>query len=204
LVLVRSIGYQELIARFGLDVLAPEVSSHALEKGHRRSSDKGGRRAEYYPRTAAPGDQWTDHLVFALKHEGINLEVLSALFVRVLEGDLTAFVEHSPTGRYARVAWFLFEWLTGRSLPVPDLTQGNYVPVRDPARYVAADLRGDQRRVRRQPLLNNLPGIPAYCPLVRRMAALEAAIAERLESRCGRCSAVSPRRSSSGPPSTSL
>lgn len=181
--LVRTIGYLELIARFGLDVLAPEVSSYALEKGHRRSSDEDGRRAEYYPRTAAPGDEWTDHLIFALKHEGINLEALSALFGRVPEGDLAHFVERSPTGRYARVAWFLFEWLTGRSLPVPDLTQGNYVPVLDPARYVAADLSADAMRVRRQRVLNNLPGTPAYCPLVRRTAALEAAVAERLESR---------------------
>jgi hypothetical protein len=42
-VLLRAIGYQELIERFGLDVLALEVSSYALEKGHRRSSMQDGR-----------------------------------------------------------------------------------------------------------------------------------------------------------------
>lgn len=92
----------------------------------------------------------------------------------------------TPTGRYARLAWFLFEWLTGQILPLPDLDQGNCILVVDPGQYLSVSAPAETRRVRRQRVLDNLPGTPAYCPLVRRTAALDACIAERLDERVRR------------------
>lgn len=178
---MRPVGYIELIERFGLEILGPESSSYVLERGHRRSVIRDGRRDEYYPAQAYPGDSWTDHLAFALKREGLNLAVLASLFAVVPTDELTDFVRNSPNGRYARLAWFLFEWLTGTTLAVPDLTQGNYFSVLDPDLYLAVGPTGAAERVRRQRLLNNLPGTPAYCPLVRRTAVLDGFIGQRLE-----------------------
>lgn len=180
---MRPVGYIELIQRFGLDTLAPEPRSHVLDRGHRRSVVRDGRREEYYPANSYPGDSWTDHLVFALKREGLNLGVLAALFAVVPVDELTEFVRSSPNGRYARLAWFLFEWLTGATLPVPDLTQGNYFSVLDPDLHLAVGPTDAAARVRRQRVLNNLPGTPAYCPLVRRTAILDRCIEEHLEDR---------------------
>lgn len=99
------------------------------------------------------------------------------------DSELAAYIAGSPTGRYARLAWFLFEWLTGAELPLPDLTQGNYFSVLDPREYLLTGSSGPEARVRRQRVLNNLPGGPAYCPTIRRTPALDAAIAEYLEER---------------------
>ena len=180
---MRPVGYMELIERFGLEILAPESCSYVLERGHRRSVTRDGRRDEYYPAQAYPGASWTDHLAFALKREGLNLEVMAALFAVAPTDELTDFVRRSPNGRYARLAWFLFEWLSGTTLPVPDLTQGNYFSVLDPSEYLSVGPTEVAARVRRQRVLNNLPGAPAYCPLVRRTAVLDGFIGERLEER---------------------
>jgi hypothetical protein len=180
---LKAIGYLALIERFSLETLAPEIRSYLLDAGHRRSVIESGRQQEWYPPRADPGETWTDHLAFALKREGINLEVLAALFAVAPRDELVAFVRRSPTGRYARLAWFLFEWLTGETLPLPDLDQGNYLPVVDPDQYLSVAAPAETRRVRRQRVLDNLPGTPAYCPLVRRTATLDSCIAERLDQR---------------------
>jgi len=145
-----------------------------LDRGQRCSVVRAGHREEYHPARSAPGDSWTDHLVFALKRESLSLEVLAVLFAAVPIDELTDFVRRSPNGRYARLAWFLFEWLTATTLPLPGLTQGNYFPVLDGEQHLAIRAPDEAVRVRRQRILNNLPGTPAYCPLVRRTAVPEA------------------------------
>jgi hypothetical protein len=111
-------------------------------------------------------------LTFALKHEGVNLEVLSALFERVdlepFERELGEFLAAHPTGRYVRQLWFLYEYLTGRRLRTSDLQTGNYVPLLDEAEYYTAPAR----RSPRHRILDNLLGTRAFCPMVRRTARL--------------------------------
>jgi hypothetical protein len=165
---MKTIGYQELVARFGLKVLPPASGSFLLESGRRRSVFAGGCHQEYYPPRDNPGSAWTDHLQFALKHEGVNLEILAALFKFVPADDLNTWIASTPTGRYARIAWFLYEWFTGLRLPLPDLDRGSYLPVLDNDLYYALPIRGTEYHVRRQRVIANLPGTPAYCPLVRR------------------------------------
>lgn len=183
---MRAVGYLELIERFALETPTPESCSYVLDRGHRRSVTREGRREEYYPAQAHPGASWIDHLAFALKREGVNLEVLAALFAVAPAEELTEFVRRSPNGRYARLAWFLFEWLTETTLSLPDLTQGNYFPVLDPHLYLAVGPTGATARVRRQRVLNNFPGTPSYCPLVRKTVLLDDFIGERLEDRVRR------------------
>ena len=173
-----------LVDRFRLDALAPTVASYLLERGRRRTRVSEGRCDEYYPPRDDPGPEWTDHLAFALKHEGANLEVLAALFHRVPEDELVAWIGSAPTSRYRRVAWFLAEWLLDRRLPaLPDLTQGNYIPVLDEADYYALPQAASAPNQRRQRVVNNLPGTAAYCPLVRRTPAMQGFEQMRLDAR---------------------
>lgn len=178
---MKLLGYAELIDRFGLDVLKPVSSCYLLERGHRRSQLAEGRQEEYFPPRDDPGADWTCHLLFALRQEGVNLEVLAAVFRAAPKAELLAWIRSAPTGRYARLAWFLYEWLLDRRLPLPDLTQGNYVPVLAAADYYALHPTGTTRHVRRQRVIDNLPGTRDYCPLVRRTSALQAFEALQLD-----------------------
>ncbi|MFP4432641.1 MAG: Fic family protein [Spirochaetaceae bacterium] len=123
-----------------------------------------------------PGDTLADHLTFALKYEGVNLIVLKALFSEIDAAVVQAFVRAKPTGVYSRRLWFLFEWLTGRRLSLPDATRGNYTPVVDPDRQYAVT----GTRVSRQRVTNNLPGTPSFCPMVARTATLDSYSEESL------------------------
>jgi hypothetical protein len=179
---MKTIGYTALIKTFQLDVLRPWVTSYLLERGDRRSRTEGGRREEFFPPRYFRGENWADHLVFALKHEGLNLEVLAALFERLPQEEVETFIGKSPTGRYSRLVWFLFEWLTGRRLPFADLKQGNYIEVLDPKRCYGLS-RDKGTLVRRQRVINNLPGTSAYCPLVPRTERLASFEAEQLDEK---------------------
>ena len=47
-------------------------------------------------------------------------------------GTLPITTRATPTGSYARCIWFLYEWLTGQRLALPDADKGTYVPAVDP------------------------------------------------------------------------
>ena len=162
---MKQIGYAALVEQLDLEATRPGVTSYLLERGQRRSQIANGQREEYYPPRDDPGRTWTDQLAFALRREGLNLEVLAALFGAVSEEELTTWIAAAPTSRYTRVAWFLFEWLTGRRLPLPDLDQGNYVTVLDESKYYTVQSHGREQRIRRQRVLNNLPGTRDYLTL---------------------------------------
>jgi hypothetical protein len=94
-----------------------------------------------------------------------------------------------PTGTYARRVWFLYEWLTGENLDLPDAQTGRYVPVLD------TDLQwgiegGTAPRYR---LRNNMPGTPQFCPLVFRTKRLDDFVAEGLAQRARDVVANLPR-----------
>ena len=93
--------------------------------------------------------------------------------------EIEAVVRAKPTGSYARRIWFLYEWLIGTRLDLPDAAKGSYVPVVDPKRQWAGAAENSPRhRVK-----NNLPGTPQFCPMVFRTNALEQFIAMDLPAR---------------------
>lgn len=170
----RPIGYAALISHFQLDAPRPETLSAASDR-HTYREQPGWRivTPRYWP-----GDDIIAHLEYALRAEGVELPVLSALF-RVLPPEvLQGWVTDEPTGQHARRAWFLFEWITGERLDLADAERGPYAMVLDPARYYTiAGETSPRHRIR-----NNLPGTSDFCPLVRRTdrltALLEADLAE--------------------------
>jgi Fic family protein len=105
-----------------------------------------------------------EHFGVALKHEGVDLRVLSQLFAQPTAPELTSFVASNPAGKYTRRAWFLYEWMTQHTLDVPEPYAVQYIPLLDPNQYLVR--RGS--RSNRHKVSNNLPGVPGFCPLIRR------------------------------------
>jgi hypothetical protein len=137
----------------------------------------------------APHATLDGHLTFALKYEGLDLAVLKRLFLEAGSGAIEALVRNKSTGSYARRIWFLYEWLTGIRLDLPDAPGGRYVPVIDPdQQWAPAGENAPRYRVK-----NNLPGTPAFCPLVFRTQALERFIALKLSDRARETVADMPR-----------
>lgn len=169
------VGYSALIDAYRLAVPLPRML-HAIGERHRIVERNSWRITT--PRHAPP-PTIEGHLTFALKYEGLDLAVLKRLFRATGPGPIESIVQAKPTGTYARRIWFLYEWLTGTRLDLPDAKAGRYVPVLDPELQwgVAGDTAPRYR------LWNNLPGTPGFCPLVFRTKALDAFIARNLPQR---------------------
>ncbi|HBQ93805.1 MAG TPA: cell filamentation protein Fic, partial [Sulfobacillus sp.] len=134
----RLAGYALLIEQYDLSALPNWHSSSVSPTGTLRSTIQEGQVESVYPQSYWPGDGTGDHLEFALKYDGINLGLLSALFEMVPAGEIADWISSKPTGKYARRVWFLYEFLTGRKLPLPDLTKGNYIELLESDRYYTA------------------------------------------------------------------
>ncbi|MFQ5352608.1 MAG: Fic family protein [Candidatus Binatia bacterium] len=186
----RLAGYAALIERYDLDVMPNWHRSLVTTSGIRRIDSSAGVVEEIYPPRYWPGDTTGDHLAFALKYDGTNLAILDTLFREVAEEDLLEYVRSKPTGKYARRLWYLYEFLTGKALPLDDVKRGNYIDLLEPDEYytVAA-----ARKIRRQRVNDNLLGDRRFCPTVRRTDTLRDLEAADLPARCRRVvSAYSP------------
>ncbi|MBB4210793.1 Fic family protein [Rhodothalassium salexigens DSM 2132] len=178
-------GYSALIDAYGLAVPLPRTLC-GIGTRHRVTERDGWRIMT--PRHA-PDATPAGHLTFALRYEGLDLAVLKRLFLTTGPEPIERIVRDQPTGTYARRLWFLYEWLIGKLLDLPDAEAGRYVPVLDPR--LQWGIEG--RTVRRQRVKNNLPGTPAFCPLVFRTPTLDEQAARNLAGQARDVAAAVPR-----------
>lgn len=179
---MESLGYSHLIEAFSLVVLEPSLKCY-LGTGSVLSKVVTPKGVEvHYPQRFRTDGSWQGHLLFAIKHEGVNLEVLRALFQHIDEREMSALVLALPHGIYVRRLWFLYEYLTGRELPVPSLKTGNYGYVLPPEEYFCLD-KAHSWNARRQRLICNLPGNAAFCPVVRLTSCVSDYLQKRLAMR---------------------
>ncbi len=161
------VGYAALIQTFDLMVPVPRTLS-AISTRHRKYIRDCWRifTPRHMPRPTLRG-----HLTFALRYEGLDLALLKRLFLKTGPSPFLQMVRETPTGSYTRRLWFLYEWLLGELLDLPDSESkgGTYIPVVDPAfQYAVPGQTSTRHRVR-----NNLPGSREFCPLVFRTELLE-------------------------------
>lgn len=161
----RLVGYAFLIDKHRLNVMPNWHTSSISQTGMLRSTIQEGQVESIYPLSYWPGESTGDHLEFALKYDGINLGILSALFEAIPEDEITNWISSKPTGKYARRVWFLFEFITGKKLSLPNLTKGNYIDLLEPERYYTIT---PGRRSQRQRVIDNLLGGRSFCPIIRR------------------------------------
>ena len=179
----RPVGYTALIERYDLDVIPNWHKSLVTASGIRRIDSSESVIAEVYPSKYWPGDALGGHLEFALKYDGTNLAILNMIFQKAEDEELLEYVRSKPTGKYARRIWFLYEFLTGKTLPLDDLKRGNYIYLLEPDEYYTVT---PAIRVRRQRINNNLLGDKRFCPTVRRADTLPDFETADLPGRCRR------------------
>jgi Fic/DOC family len=133
--------------------------------------------SRYGPEPTLQGD-----LQFALRYEGVNLEVLELLFGGTGPEPLAGWLREQSESIYARRAGFLYEWITGKELDIPELSSRmSYVSVLDESLQFGIGADGEVNRKFR--VRNNLPGTREFCPLVRKTAAIIEMAEENLRSR---------------------
>jgi hypothetical protein len=185
----RPAGYAALVEQLGLDVIPNWHRSMIATGSIHRVDSTAGLVIEVYPAKYWPGDKVGDHLEFALKYDGTNLAILASLFRAIAMEDVLDYVKSRPIGKYARRLWFLYELLTGKRLPVEDLTKGNYVDLLEPDEYYTT---GVARPIRRQRINDNLLGDAHYCPTIRRTDVLRGFEKANLTERCQKIVASYP------------
>lgn len=163
---VNLCGYAALVHAFDLDAPLPNV----LRGSNTTFAAKSADGWQLYSPRHRPESSFSGHLTFALRYEPVDLLILNRLFRAAGPGRVAEMVRAAPTGQYARRAWFFYEWLTGTLLDLPDVGAGGYADALNPELQIAAVPKNSQRhRIR-----NNLPGTPAFCPLITRTQDLNA------------------------------
>ncbi|MBN4080702.1 cell filamentation protein Fic, partial [Beggiatoa alba] len=157
---LQAVGYQALVERYHLKVLPHFRESYVTTRGQRHKDTLNGITYYVYPKSYLPDDTLVGQLEFALKYDGVNLEILKATFqvCRIIE--LEDYLRAHPTGKYMRRLWFLYEYLFDKHLSIPDLTKGNYIDLLDPGKYfTATSVKSARHRVN-----NNLLGNQDFSP----------------------------------------
>ena len=167
-------GYRHLIERYGLPCIAPAVPAQA-QPVTRILRDGDRFRV---PQSVAPGPHASavDHLLFALRYEGVDIAVVDALAHAgaISDAQVRDAVNAAPASAFGRKLGYLWELVTGRTIEGLQAARGTYVDLYDGDMYFTGDalVRSAKWRVR----FNGL-GSTAWCPTVRRSRALEEMLA---------------------------
>lgn len=168
------LGGSWLVAHFCIGLVMP-LAVQSRMGGRRKTQVVEGIATETFVEAMRPSPDLPGHLTFHLKHEVLHLELLSRVFSLIDPASIQAWLEREPGSQYARRVGFLFEWLTGHTLDVNANVSGAYVDVVDSVKWVTASANqavpNPRWRVR-----DNLPGLPAFCPMIRKTEALEQAM----------------------------
>ncbi len=160
----KPVGYAWLAEHFAVSTLPYWIETRVLRKGAKQSIEENGRLSVFLTAGRDPGDGVFAQLEFALREEGLHLELLRKILPELAPGEVREYVRGKPTSRYARVIWWLFESFYGRELDLDDVKTGNYTDLLDPGEYVT----GPVRKIRRQRVNVNLLGSIHFSPMVRR------------------------------------
>jgi Fic family protein len=168
-----AVGYQYVIEQLGLKLMP--LARAATLRSVTRVEALGGILA--IPGHLAPPPDVLHHLLFALKHEGTNLQVLAGAAPHLAPAELLAELRRTPTGRYIRTLCFVWEKLTGTTLEdLPaSLLSSKAAPLFDPELYLTNPTVSRDPRWR---ILSNGLGDWDFCPIVRRTNDLDALLNE--------------------------
>ena len=166
----RLTGYAFLIDALALDLPLPHELTATARIG-------GCEKADGWiilPNARWPGPELTDHLLFAIRYEPVDLRVLSAVFNALGPELPTAALRRRPGSRFARRLCFLYEWLTREPIKGVPAVTGTVVGALDDA--FQYDAPNDTAVSRKYRVADNLPGTRDFCPLVSRTRRLDALV----------------------------
>lgn len=167
----RRVGYAFL--RESLSLLAFPLAKPAVVAPVNRIVPAVGSGALQVPAHVAPRSTAPlDHVLFALKHEGLNLQVLAEALPHVSVEQLIARFRETPNSVFLRKACYLLEELTGQTLEDLPPTTAPYSDLFDVERYIT----GPKQRNNKWRINFNGLGSLAYCPTVERTPFIEQAM----------------------------
>lgn len=162
---MKLVGYAYLREQLGLGVC--ESALPAVVQPVTRIMPLGDALA--VPPERAPEDDLLAHALFALKHEGVDLAVLTETLPHLSAASLVEALRASPNGIYLRKLGYLYEAFV-EALPYEPDIRGRAVLLFDPDRYVTGPaVRNSRWRVD----FNGL-GTLKYCAVVRRTPDIQA------------------------------
>jgi hypothetical protein len=152
--------------------LSTHVLTHCSYIGSNESialNSKGYVEQIYGVKYQVTQDTPIHHLEFSLKYDDFHLDFLKAVFEKIEEAQIEAYVASSPGSKYTRRIGFLYEFLTGKQINLSRPVSGNYVDLLDPNKNITGQtLKNTRWRVN-----NNLLGTAAYCPVIRQTKKLK-------------------------------
>ncbi len=170
------LGYSALVQAF--DVQAPVRHPSCLLASRTLHGRKQQEDWIVFDNKYAVDETVEGHLVFAVKHENLDLLVLKRIFDSIPEKVVENYVLKSPTGQLTRRIWFLFEFLTGKKLNVSDAGKVTTVELLDKEKYFVSEGEVSARhRIR-----NNLLGNENFCPVIRKTELLNSFIERNLSA----------------------
>ena len=120
-----------------------------------------------------------DHIVFALAHEGVNMQILAQTLPMIGSEEMLMFVQNKPTSLVCRRMGWLWELFTQNTLDF-QTSASKYEPLFDPARYLT---RKNGERSSKWKIIFNGLGTPQWCATVERTDAVNSYIASALLDR---------------------
>jgi Fic family protein len=178
---LRPVGYLFLLNKLELVGMPHWHRSFVSSTGVHRSKIQNGFFDDVYPKKYWPGDHIGDHLEFSLKYDGVNLGLLKLIFEHTPEGEVVQYIKSKPIGKYTRRIWFFYECLTGKQLPIDDMTSGNYIDALETKEYYTI-LNGE--KLQRYRVIDNLLGPKEFCPIIRRTKMLSNMDSADLRKKC--------------------
>jgi hypothetical protein len=110
------VGYGAIIEVFKLAVPIPNKLSFVCSKNRHFENNEW----KVYPVSYLPDENLYKQLIFALKYEGVDLLVFKKLFEVLSTEEMEEMIQQENLGQYSRRIWFIYEWLTGKKLNIPD------------------------------------------------------------------------------------
>ncbi|MBA3695916.1 MAG: Fic family protein [Methylotenera sp.] len=174
---MKSVGYARLINKFNLACISPTRKAVIDTSVKGRVDSEGILKFEPKYR---PEDNLSDDLQFALRYEGVNLQVLHFLFQENVKEQIQNWLNQQSESKYARQTAFLYEWLTNDTLDSNVSAKASYIPLLD--EKLQFSISGGKKNQKFR-VLNNLPGNQQFCPLVTKTSFLKEIVKKDLKLR---------------------
>ncbi len=175
------VGYAKLIEQFQLPARQPMTlaTTDSAVKG-RQTITQGDLELMQFESKYRPKPTLVGNLQFALRYEGLNLEVLALLFAKTGRSEIENNLAEQPESSFARRIGYLYEWLTDEKIKAAVAPRAAYVRVLDEALQFG---RADGPRDGKFRVIINLPGNRRFCPLVRKTDFLQEMVRKNLKQR---------------------
>jgi Fic family protein len=133
----------------------------------------------YYQKNIKNPQNTIEHMEFALKYEGVNLSIFEEVFKKYTQRHIETYIKRNKKGKYQRLIWFLYEYLTEKKLNIEDIETINYVDLLDYKEYYTSK----PIKHKRYCVNENLLGNKYFAPIIRKTAILKEFEAKNLSQK---------------------